>query len=397
MANKNELDRMRHSLELSQGPLEKFRKKQEMMDRILQTEPSAIRMMQELSYITRPLEQFYALNRHSALIEATQSMMARLGVFQQIEAASMRSNEIQGLMDRALLPDRFGLAEMAQRMATDIDPFKISLMTQPAWSRLLENQMAAVATPWLQPRFASLSFEGFAVVSRLGQIIRHADPFDGLAREQIDEDLGDPVDVEDDAGPDERDAAHVDAGMNPSMLAIFPSAISDVMIQTGFNLKVEFAPIPATTDGTDPGHIFHPGYNFLFTMVEQNLRYVIADKMRIQYGETWLNMCIDPILVQDWEKRRYEAVDHGESPLDLIQYSNFMELKDIIIRKKHWREVFEPIFRKKEHFATSMERLHPIRLPLSHSRPIGIGQQYHLISSAALILQPLGIDIFSGS
>ncbi|MEQ8693915.1 MAG: hypothetical protein RIC85_01130 [Gammaproteobacteria bacterium] len=346
MVNETDLDRMRRLLELSEGPLEKYRKQQEMMDRMLQPDSSVVRVMREIQerdHITRLAEQFDALNRHSALIEATRSMMARPGVLEQIEAATRRANDVQSLMDRALLPDRLGLAEMAQKMATEIDPFQTTLMTEPAWSRLLEHQMAAVSTPWLQPHLASLSFEGFAVVSRLGQIVRHADPFDDPAREQIDEDLGDPVEVEDNAGPDERDAAHVDAGMTPSMLAISPSAVGDVMIQTGFVLKAEFAPIPATTDGSDLGHSFHPGHNMLITTVEQNLRNVIADKMRVQYGETWLDTRVDSALVQDWKNRRDEAVAHGERPLDLIQYSNFMELKDIIIRKQHWREVFEPI------------------------------------------------------
>jgi hypothetical protein len=400
MAHETEWDRMRHSLKLSEGPLEEYRKQQELMDRMFQPDSSAMHMMRamrEQNHITKLAEQFDALNRHSALIEATQSMMTRPGVLEQIETASRRANEMQSLMDRALTPDRLGLAEMAQKMATEIGSFKAALMTGSAWSRLLEDQMAAVSTPWLQLHLASLSFEGFAVVSRLGQIVRHADPFDDPTREQIDEDLGDPVDVEDDAGPDERDVAHVDAGMTPSMLAISPFAIGDVMIQTGFIFKAEFAPIPATMDGSDPGHVFHPGHNILITTVEQNLRSVVADKMRMQYGETWLDMRVDPALVQDWNNRRDEAVAHGESPFDLIQYSNFMELKDIIIRRQHWREVFEPIFKKKEHFATSMERLHPIRLPLSHSRPIGIGQQYHLISEAALILRALGIDIFRSS
>ena len=254
--------------------------------------------------------------------------------------------------------------------------------------------MAAVQTPWIAAHLASLSFEGFAVVSRLGQAVRNAEPFDEAAREQIDEDLGDPIEVEDDAGPDERDAAHIEADMNAAMLTISPAAVREVLVETGFAFKIEFAPLPPTTDGSDPGHVFHPGDNMMMTAVEQKLRAAIDARMQTQYGATWLETRIDPSLLKEWIERRDDAVGCGESPLPLIQYANFMELKDIVIRRQHWREVFRVIFRKKEHFQTSMERLYPIRLPLAHSRPIGIAQRYHLISEASHILRALGVDIF---
>ena len=286
---------------------------------------------------------------------------------------------------------------MAEKMASQVDLFTSATLAPTSWARLLEKQMAGVHRPWLDAHLTSLSFEGFAVVSRLGQAVRYADPFDEAAREQIDDDLGDPVEIEDAAGPDERDVAHINAGMNASILTIAPSAVGVVLIQTGFVFKAKFAPLPVTTDGSDPGHVFHPGHNMIITTVEQNLRAVIHNRMAAQYGERWLDSHVSRELIQEWTDRRDEAVAKGESPLTLIHYSNFMELKDIVVRRNHWREVFQDIFKQKEHFQTSMERLHPIRLPLAHSRPIGTAQQYHLISEAGHILRSLGIDIFKNS
>ena len=195
--------------------------------------------------------------------------------------------------------------------------------------------------------------------------------------------------LKDDAGPDERDAAHIEADMNAAMLTISPAAVGEVLIETGFAFKAEFAPLPPTTDGSDPGHVFHPGHNMMITAVEQNLRAAIDARMQEQYGATWMETRIDPSLLKEWIDRRDDAVARGESPLPLIQYANFMELKDIVMGRQHWREVFRVIFRNKEHFQTSMEGLHPIRLPLAHSRPIGMAQQYHLISEASYILRAL--------
>ena len=143
-------------------------------------------------------------------------------------------------------------------MAKQVELFNTAGLATDAWTQLLEKQMAAVQQPWLDPHVASLSFEGFAVVSRLGQAVRYAEPFDEAARHQIDEDLGDPIEIEDDAGPDERNVAHLEADMNGAILSISPTGVGDVLIQTGFVFKSRFAPLPPTTDGSDPGYIFHP-------------------------------------------------------------------------------------------------------------------------------------------
>ena len=388
---------MRRLLEMSNGPLENIRKLQGLVDRLLPPDLPIVRFLERIqppSYGTTLANNFETLNRQSALFEATQSILAQPTMLKQLEALATPADSIQHLVDRALLPDRHGLAAMAERMAKQVELFRTAGIVETAWSQMLERQMAAVQVCWLNPHLPAMSFEGFAVVSRLGQAVRYAEPFDEAARNQIDEDLGYPIDVEDDAGPDERDAAHVEAGINAAMLAIAPNAVGDVLIQSGFVFKARFTPLPPTTDGSDPGHVFHPGHHMLITTVEQKLRRTIDARMQAQYGAAWMGTQIDPNLLQGWTDRREEAVTRGESPLALIQYSNFMELKDIVMQRQHWREVFEAIFKKKECFQTSMDRLHPIRVPLAHSRPIGIGQQYHLISEAGHILRALGVDIF---
>ena len=388
---------MRRLLEMSNGPLENIRKQQALIDRLQMPDLPTMRLLERIqrpNYAATFANTFETLNRQSALFEATQSILTRATMLEQLEAFTTPFDKIQRVLNHALLPAHNSLAVIAESMAKQVRLFETAGMVETDWSQLLQRQMAAVQTPWLDLHLPSLSFEGFAVVSRLGQAVRYAGPFDEAAREQIDEDLGDPIDVEDDAGPDERNAAHIEADMNTAMLTISPGAVGDVLIKTGFVLKANFAPLPTTTDGSDPGHVFHPGHQMLFTTVEQTLRAKIDARMQAHYGAKWMETQIHSDLIQEWTHRREEAVAHGESPLALIQYSNFMELKDIVMRRQHWREVFGGIFRQKEHFQTSMERLHPIRLPLTHSRPIGIAQQYHLISEASYILRAFGIDIF---
>ena len=382
---------------MTNSSIERFRKQQALIDRLLPPELSSMNLLkgiQQPDYATTITQSLKALNRQAALFDATQSLLVPGTMFDQLEALTKPAANIQHHVDRALLPERNVLAALAERMGKQVELFSTAKIVEPTWPKLLEKQMAAVKIPWLHPHVPALSLEGFAVISRLGLAVRYAEPFDEAARDQIDEDLGDPIDAEDEAGPDERDAAHVEAEMNPAMLTIPPAAVPDVLIQSGLVVKPEFMPLPTTTDESNPGHIFHPGHHTLITVVEQNLRVTIDERMQTQYGTSWMDKQISPKLLQEWVDRRKVAVARGESPLQLIQYSHFMELKDIVVRPQHWREVFEAIFRKKEHFQMSMERLHPIRVPLAHSRPIGIGQHYHLVSEAGHILGALGIDIF---
>ena len=279
-------------------------------------------------------------------------------------------------------------------MAESIQPFQTAMSEHQNWALKLENQMRAMSCSWVMPEYPTLSFEGFAVFSRLNDIVRYAPPFSEPTREILDEDLGNPIEVDDAAGPDERDAAHLKAGMNPRVFAISPSGMGEVLIQTGFVLKAEYTSIPTTTDGSDPELISHSEFNKLITIVEQNLRHLINTKMTEEYGENWSLVRVHSSVLAGWKSRHDDAVERGEAPLDLINYSDFMDLKDIIIRREHWNRVFKVIFKKREHFITSMERLHPIRVPLAHSRPLGHGQLIQLISESGLILHALGINIF---
>ena len=404
--------------ELASGPLETLRKQQERLDRIAEYSSPAIEQMfagqermQRLVDATKPAaalllrwhendprqfieREMAQLNSASALAAAAGVALERPSYVEEAQRLSRQLDIATGGLNAAQAAELSTLTQLAAEMARQVDPFGEAIAQNQLWAERLESQMRALTTPWIRPEIASLSIEGFAIVSRLNTAVRHATPYDDEASEVIDEDLGDPITIDEDAEPEARDAAHIEAGMHPGMLAFAPPAVGEILIQTGFVLKANYAPLPATTDGSNPGLLFHPGHGALMTSVEQNLRALISARMSAHYGEDWLKKRIDPRLISEWEQRREEGVAKGEPPFELLQYSNLMELKDIIIRRDHWREIFMTIFSSKEHFSVSMERLHPIRRPLFHGRPIGTGQQFHLVSEASRILGAMGIDIF---
>lgn len=395
--NQNEFDRLRRLIEQTQGPLEHVRKQQELLDQIV-PEATAVAQLARQIQDQFPREQMRSMleaaQTQSALNERFRAIIDRPGFFQMMDQEQKRVQELRRMMDTGLLPEHQRLAEVAARLADQIKPFPTMANIDTEWSERLRRQMESMTASWVDNQLRALSFQGFAVASRIGFSLRSAPAFDEETREELDEDLGGAIDVDDDSGPEDRDAAHIAAGMETSLFAIAPAGFGEVLIQTGFVLKREFVPVPQTTDGTDPGLMFHPGHNMLITVVEQNLRSVVNERMATEYGANWLRDRMHPDIVKEWTARREEAVSKGEASLDLIHYSNFMELKDIVVRKDHWRVLFKTVFKHKGHFEMSMERLHPIRNPLAHSRPIGRGQQIHLMSEAAHVLGALGIDIF---
>lgn len=418
MTGEDPFERARRLEELAAGPLDKMRKHQEQIERMTRLSSPAIDAVRaeqkRIELLTRAAQpqidflrrwqennpahflqrEMEKINSASELLRAAEAAMARPAFLEQAERANQRLEISSSVLNTARLIEHSSLAQMAEKMARQVNPFNATIERNQLWQKRLESQMRALTIPWVRPEIAGLSVEGFAVVSRLNTVVRHKAPFDEEASEVVDDDLGDPIEIEDDAEPKARDAAHVEAGMHPGMLAFAPPAVGEILIQTGFIHTANYAPIPTTTDGSDPGLIFHPGHNALITSVEQHLRSLISTKMSEHYGGDWLKKRVDPKIISEWKQRREDAVAKGEASLELLQYSYLMDLKDIIIGRQHWREVFHEVFVSKEHFSVSMERLHPIRLPLSHGRPIGTGQQFHLISEASRILGAMGINVF---
>ena len=301
---------------------------------------------------------------------------------------------------------RSTIHELADIVATHVSlPNSIAAAT--LWKETLNTQMIASNRAWFRSESPALSCEGFATVARLNQIVRKAPPFSGEGREILNDDLGSPVEFDEEVSSDQENEAHIEAGMNASILTFTPESVGDVLADTGFTLPSDYSNVP-TADGR---HLLphDPLHNYLITKVEDSLRVLVLDRMSVQYGANWMR-ALDQKKVKNWRDRKEDAIAKGEVEFHELYYSDFMDLKEIITRKNHWREVFSRIFMDstspprsierstpmpREHFQVAMDRLHPIRKSISHSRQISLGQKYQLIAESAMILKAIGIDLFS--
>ncbi|WP_439620257.1 hypothetical protein [Hyphomonas sp.] len=181
----DEFERIRRLSDLAEGPLEPFRKQQEILERVLQPDSSLQRMLQKISDDSVSLKlaaQLEQMNRQSALLEQAQKMLASPAVIQQLEAARLQADRLSLSMTQYVLPDFSSLAGVALKLAEQVAPFEEMLRAQSVWAAKLEAQMIGMKVPWVDAEIASVSFEGFAVLSRLNHALRDRPPYDDAAR-----------------------------------------------------------------------------------------------------------------------------------------------------------------------------------------------------------------------
>ena len=108
----------------------------------------------------------------------------------------------------------------------------------------------------------------------------------------------------------------------------------------------------------------------MFRDLERRLRFLVREQLHRLAGDKWLKQRVPFDVRQRWHARQDEdraahRQVHGE-----IEYADFMDLCQVIVRKDNWRDAFEAIFQNKEDINVSFYRLHPVRKALGHSRQL---------------------------
>ncbi|MES0881775.1 Swt1 family HEPN domain-containing protein [Roseibium sp. SCP14] len=320
------------------------------------------------------------------------SAYSRAGVDPAILNATRRWNKEVRLLTQfprnAILPDAKLLAEFTERAALNISPFKGHIERIENWHASLNARMSAMREPWAISDKLALSVVGFTRIARLHHVAAGATPFSEEAGEIIDEDLGTPVPFE---VCSDRDDASVEAGLNPELIAFPNEAYSAVLASAGFDFELTVLE-PITPESGDSTVQLDPVYNLVLTYVENTLRQFIERNLRRFFGENWIDECVPGDMRKRWRERREKDCDDRRDPFDLIYYSDFMDLAHIVIIKANWNTVFQQHFSSKKHFEVSMERLHPIRKALSHSRPLAMVDRLYLRAEATRLLNAIGAN-----
>ena len=203
--------------------------------------------------------------------------------------------------------------------------------------------------------------------------------------------FGGAVEFLPDQNVNERDAAAIHAGLKPEP----PAAYSDEVFTEGFSFCITPMAAPKAVESGDLGATLDPMHWKMLTELERRLRHVVEEELTKLDGPHWIKRRVPQSMRLRWKDRQEEDRTAGRPVYTDIQYSDFMDIADIVGRSNNWREAFQPIFSNKEDFITSFRRLHPVRNAIAHGRPLGRADVLTLAAEAARIFGVLGIRVLN--
>ena len=321
--------------------------------------------------------------RHAARALATTDLFAKLQRFDRDLARTILT------ANRAIVPAADAIRPFAERAVAALRPtaaFADALATQQTtWAR-----MAELGTPWALKDHLAVSATGFVRIARLRDVAAGQAPYEPAASEAYEEELGEPVPFDPDDAPEEREAAAVDAGTNPEVVAFPAPAYPQVLVVAGFEFDLPASPAPPP-DSDDGTAAFDPHHAALLRHLENRLRaFVEAELGRID-GPAWIRRRVPEKMKDKWENRRDTDLDRRRDSYPLIYYADLTDLSDVICRNDNWDDAFKRIFRHKDELQVGMRRLGPIRNALAHSRPLVRTDQLFLACEALRLLRALGV------
>ena len=113
--------------------------------------------------------------------------------------------------------------------------------------------------------------------------------------------------------------------------------------------------------------------------------------MTTAFGELWIKHRVPEAIRTRWTEKQTEARKAGRRDHRLVAFADFTDHVPIITRKDNWREVFEPVFRRREFVSESFRRLYPIRVCTMHARLITQEDELYLHVEVKGILAAIGL------
>lgn len=289
-----------------------------------------------------------------------------------------------------ILPAVSASQQLAREIAGAVAPYEGAFRETAMWQKSLAERMVSIRSSWALEAHVDVSVLGFARLSRLSDAVHTSAPFSEPISDLISDELGDGRFDEEETAPLECDAEAVERGLHPELIAFTPDAYSEVMYSAGFRFTMISVEPPRAIEAEDRGAVYDPMHWKILVTLENALRNLVEKEMHKLDGSAWLKRRVSGGMRGRWEDRQAEERAAGRPVYSLIYHADFMDLADVICQRNNW-PAFEPIFRRKEDFRVSLERLHPLRKAISHGRPLGRAAVLTLVSEATRVLQALQV------
>jgi len=285
-------------------------------------------------------------------------------------------------------PEKAQIYDLVTKMAPLTCTYeRLAMFTDPADS--LARKLGLIHQPWAFADAPELSVDGFAHLSRLGNLIQADPPYAPETREIVEEEFGAAIEDAGDEDPKAHEARYDAAGRNPAIVAFPLTSYPDVVLAAGIELHI---PPPATPVPIENAQVVtfdvptHPTLRAL----ELYLRAFIVEQLS-KSNPRWVRQKVPHGLRQEWADRQQADRDLGRPVFDLIHYSDLGHLEQILLEGANWRETFQPFFRDPAPVITSFRRLTPIRNACAHQRPLTQSDHLIMTAEALCLLRAIGI------
>ena len=168
------------------------------------------------------------------------------------------------------------------------------------------------------------------------------------------------------------DAAEVDPGLAGAGLKVAVEVVVESGLASGARLEANAVAVIALGDVSMTIHSTDTrgdAYKVL-ERFEVELRAYITRKLSGKFGPDWFKLRVDGNVAGDAKRIRKQALERGEDPMPLINYTELGHLASIIGGRKNWDEVFGDVFINAVEFDLDMQKLIAVRRPTMHVRPI---------------------------
>lgn len=132
-------------------------------------------------------------------------------------------------------------------------------------------------------------------------------------------------------------------------------------------------------------------YSWLWRL-EVDLRSFIHATMVRVCGQGWEKQRLpgNREMYDRWVERRERDARERAASQPLIAYADFTDYEPLITRSNNWKECFQPIFHHPEFIRESLRRLHAVRLPTAHARPVTKSEELFVAVEVQRILMAIG-------
>lgn len=391
-------DDIRKLIEMSESPTIRHLREMEntpAMQAARLLEQSGLQKLASSVILTRQAFDAYTRSEQwaelSGAIARVHADLRRPETLAAIEQIDKNLKTIALTANGAILPLAARIQTFSEAAARAVRPLQEHFAQMEAWQSSLAERMTALTTPWALEEHLGVSVVGFARIARLHDLSVGGSPFDPATSEILDEELGEPVPYDAEAEPEDREAARIDAGLNPEIVAFPADVYPGVLFAAGFELRIE-AIAPVRSEGGDDSGVFDPQHAGLLRQVENRLRELIETELRRLARDGWQRR-IHGDVRKKWQDRKTRDHDQRGDSYSLLFYADFMDLADVICQGNNWNEAFQQFFTSKQDFLLSMQRLSPVRNAIGHNRPLVRADQVTLFSEAFRMLRALGVKL----